>query len=712
MIAFFFGLNIILSSFLLFQIQLIVAKNLLPWFGGVSSVWTTCMLFFQVLLLLGYGWSYTLASKLKLKRQVALHGLVLLATIAFVVFQYVNWTVAVLPPDRFFLKAPDRPELAILFILSVTIGPVFFLLSTTSTLLQTWFHRIMARSPYKLYALSNAGSMIGLLSYPFIIERVASLHRQAQTWFFGYLLYCLVFILIAGLVFMRSGNGKQPSDVSDHVPETLSPPASRTRFSWILFAAIATTALIAFTNQISQEIAVIPFLWVMPLSVYLLTLIIAFSGNGNYPRKLFGILLVVLSIVMSISLIKAKAFSYMIQILLFLATLFVVCMICHGELVRRKPKPAHLGSYYLFIASGGALGGIFAGIIAPVVFNGYWELHVSLAACAFLFFDIVRKEKRETLNRGARGNRRLIYYAPPALVALALISHIVYYHSNSIFSRRSFFSVIRVEEKTVKNPPSRVRFLMHGITTHGFQFTEEQYRSVPTCYYGTQSGAGLSLMKHPKRTEETRLSVGAVGLGIGTISAYGRPGDNFDFFEIDPYISELAMGKKGLFSYLEKCKADYTIINGDGRISLERMVKAGVSSEGIYDVLVLDAFSSDSVPTHLLTREAFALYFQVLKDDGILAVHTSNRTLAVAWIVIRQAMEVNIPSAVIITEGDKYTFSSEWVLVTSNEEFLALPEVSLNMVPYDLFSKRYHIHLWTDEYSNLFEIVKGRGPVS
>jgi hypothetical protein len=265
---------------------------------------------------------------------------------------------------------------------------------------------------------------------------------------------------------------------------------------------------------------------------------------------------------------------------------------------------------------------------------------------------------------------------------------------------------VRVEEKKVNDPNSSVRFLMDGITTHGFQFAVEEYQNVPTCYYGRKSGVGLALMKHPLKEAGKSIAVGAIGLGIGTVAAYGQPGDTYDFFEINPLIIELAKGTGGYFTYLKNIKSDYRIVAGDGRLSLEHLGGKGESQNGRYDVLILDAFSSDSIPTHLLTEEAFALYLNVLKKDGIMAFHTSNRTLAVAWIIIRQALNINYPSAVIISEGDRYSFASEWVLVTRNSEFLALPEVSKNIVPYDVFLQRYDIHLWTDRYSNLFEILK------
>ena len=289
--------------------------------------------------------------------------------------------------------------------------------------------------------------------------------------------------------------------------------------------------------------------------------------------------------------------------------------------------------YFLCIAIGGVFGGVFVTVFAPLIFNGYWELHISLVACVLLILSVIRKEKE-----GVKGSKKILikralYYVPVLLLAAILVLHPLQYHRNSVFSDRNFYGAIRVERKKVKKPPSNVHFLMYGITTHGFQFTENEYRDVPTCYYGAQSGAGIALLNHPNKLAGKGLKVAAVGLGIGTVAAYGQEGDFFHFIEINPKIIDLAEGKNAYFTYL----AD---------------------------------------------------------------------TLAVAWVIIKQAMDEHIPSAVIITDGNPYTFSSEWTLITNNASFLKLPDVAENIVPYELFAKRYRLHLWTDRYSNIFEIIK------
>ena len=705
-LKYFFGFTIFLSSYLLFQVQLIIGKHILPWFGGVSSVWTTCMLFFQAGLLLGYGWAHTLTLKTKIKNQGLLQGMILFASVLLITVQYIIWQVPILPVNHYSKGVIFFPAFRIFIILLISIGLPYFVLAATSTLLQSWYFSIQNRSPYWLYAVSNAGSLIGLICYPFIIERFTSIDTQAEIWFILFICYFIVQLSIIVSVSKKSMSTKGMHETNtDHArkSENTSTILFKDYLIWILLAATASTSLLAFTNQVTQEIAVIPFLWVMPLSIYLITFIITFSSRGIYKREIFGVLLGIFSLFIVFTLIRVKTVPVMVQIILFTCSLFVVCMICHGEIARRKPKPEHLTNYYLSIAFGGVLGGIIVTLIAPAIFNGYWELHLSLLACAVLFTYLIKEDRDK---RAHVKYLSLMYYLLPGFLAVILFLHPVHYYKDSIFSQRNFYGVVRVEKRRVNNPPSAVRFLLHGITTHGFQFTEKEYQKIPTCYYGKQSGAGLALEKHPVKLVGKNITVGAIGLGIGTVAAYGQEGDTFDFFEINPLINKLAEGEKGFFSYLKDTKGEYRIITGDGRLSMEQMKNGEISLKEKYDVLILDAFSSDSVPTHLLTEEAFALYLEVLKRDGIMAFHTSNRTLSVAWIVIQQAINVNLPSAVIITSGDKYTFDSEWVLVTRNEEFLSLSEVSENIVPYDIFSQQYDLHLWTDRYSNLFEILK------
>jgi hypothetical protein len=705
-LSYLFGITIFLSSYLLFQVQLIVGKHLLPWFGGTSSMWTACMLFFQAMLLAGYGWAHFIGSKATRNKQALLQGLVLSAAIAALVIQYVSWNAPVLPVLGYEGGAAHHPVLRILTTLITAIGLPYFMLSTNSTLLQKWYFLRQNRSPYRLYAISNAGSFIGLISYPFILERLTNANTQAVIWFLLFLCYSALHLSIMVSMARRPHSDVPPGNIASE-PEKKKHPKERMPFRqalvWIVLAATASTALLAFTNQITQEIAVIPFLWVIPLSIYLATFIVAFSAPGFYNRGFFGVLLGLFSLFVVFSLIRAKTVPVIVQITGFNITLFVICMICHGEVSLKKPEPKHLTSYYLCIAFGGVLGGLFVTLIAPAIFNGYWELHLSLVACAVLFAFL---SGETSSKRRKRKKRSPAYYLFPASLVLVLLLHPVYYYRDSIYSQRNFYGVVRVEQKEVRDPASTVRFLMDGITTHGFQFTEKKYQWLPTCYYGRQSGVGLALAAHPLKKAGGNISVGAVGLGIGTVVAYGHQGDTYDFFEINPKVIALAEGERGLFTYLENARSAYRIIHGDGRISLEKMRDANEESMGRYDVLILDAFSSDSVPTHLLTEEAFSLYLELLKSDGIMAFHTSNRTLAVAWIVIQQAMNAGYPSAVIIAEGDKYSFASEWVLVTQNRAFLSLPDIEENIVPYEVFSQRYDIHLWTDQYSNLFEILK------
>ena len=705
-----FGIGIFISSFMLFQVQLVLSKFILPWFGGAPSVWTTCMLFFQVFLLAGYSLPHLINVNSTRKRQIPVYLTLLLLSIGVLIWQLLSWGIPLLPSTdslfaSFLQAGVDHPVAYILLLLSISVGLPYLLLSTTSPLLQSWYHRVKNRPPYRLYSLSNAGSLIGLVSYPFLIERLMDLEMQAKVWFSLFVLYAVILlsiILITARTIARN-SGKENTHLKGGQFVQRRVSASEALL-WIGLAATASTALLAFTNQMCQEISVIPFLWVLPLSLYLVSFIITFSENNIYRQNIFAFVFAVLSLVTTISLIKAKTFPVLLQIALFSCTLFSLCMICHGELAHRRPHPERLTSFYLCIAVGGALGGLFVNFVAPVLFDSYWELHLSMLSCALFLLFLILKERRTRLRTGHPRMRRVLLISVPAALTALLAVHSIQYHENSILSLRNFYGVLRIEEKRVKKPPSDIRFLMHGITTHGFQFTKENLQNIPTCYYGRQSGVGIGLMNHPLRNNNKALRVGAVGLGIGTIASYGQSGDSFTFYEINPQVIDLAKGKDGYFTFIPKSEAEVTIIPGDARLSLERDM--GHSDEGLFDILVLDAFSSDSVPVHLLTREAFDLYFKSLRQGGLIAVHASNRTLAIAWIVIRQAIHRGVPSAVLITPGDIYTFSAEWVLITDNRELLALPELAENLVPTDLFMKTYPISLWTDKFSNLFEIVK------
>ena len=727
-----------INSFLLFQVQLVIGKFILPWFGGVPAVWTTSMMFFQVMLLLGYAFSRLVRTGRTMLG--AFVPVLTVLSIGLLVYQYALRGAPALPAPFFKPHGADTPVLKILAMLTVTVGLPYFTLAAASPLLQTWYYALEKRSPYHLYGISNFGSLAGLLSYPFLVERVMDVQSQSRLWFFGFLLNgalvsAVALVVLARANARRSGEERAPANSHRGVPaqtpvkargEALAqtpaqarkrsaagdyerPPSMRSRLLWVALAAVASLSLLAFTNQICQEIAVIPFLWALPLALYLLSFILTFGRKRIYDRKIFGIAFAALAFATGAVLVKAKGFPVLGQVALFSCTLFAICMICHGELSRRAPHPSRLASFYLSIALGGAAGAVFVNLAAPLIFSGYWELHLSVFAAALLLSSLILREGR--LEHGAgpriRGfsiKKAFVFSLPPLIAACLGLSPLQYYR-NSVSSFRNFYGVLRVEEKEVETPRSGIFFLMHGITTHGFQFTREDLRSTPTCYYGRQSGVGLAFTKHPNRSSGNPLKVGAVGLGVGTVAAYGREGDIFDFYEINPKVVDLALGSGGYFDFLAASGARIGTERGDARLLIEREAGEGKKHK-YYDLLVLDAFSSDSIPVHLLTREAFSLYARILKDDGIIAVHTSNRTLAIALQVLRQAFHAGFPAAVLLTPGDDFSFRAEWVIATKNERFLSEPEMARNLIDPRLFARKYPLSLWTDRHSSLFEIVK------
>jgi hypothetical protein len=730
-----------INSFLLFQVQLVIGKFILPWFGGVPAVWTTSMMFFQVLLLLGYAFSRLVAWRpLRTGRAIlgALVPVLCVLSIGLLVYQYALRGAPALPAPFFKPRGAGAPVLKILAMLTVTVGLPYFTLAAASPLLQTWYYALQKRSPYHLYGISNFGSLAGLLSYPFLVERVMDVQSQSRLWFFGFLINGALVSVVALVVLARANalrpgearadahrgdlaqtHGKARGEALAQTPagarersaagDHERPPSMRSRLLWVALAAVASLSLLAFTNQICQEIAVIPFLWALPLALYLLSFILTFARKRIYDRKIFGIAFAALAFGTGAILLKAKGFPVLGQVALFSCTLFAICMICHGELSRRAPHPSRLASFYLSIAVGGAAGAVFVNLAAPLIFSGYWELHLSIFAAALLLSFLILKEGRVGPGAGPRTvgfsmNKAIALSLPPLIAACLSLSPLQYYR-NSVSSFRNFYGVLRVEEKEVETPRSGIFFLMHGITTHGFQFTREDLRKIPTCYYGRQSGVGLAFTKHPNRSSGDPLRVGAVGLGVGTVAAYGREGDIFDFYEINPKVVDLALGGGGYFDFLAAGGARIGTETGDARLLIEREAGEGLKHK-YYDLLVLDAFSSDSVPVHLLTREAFSLYTQVLKDDGIIAVHTSNRTLAIARQVLRQAFYAGFPAAVLLTPGDDFSFGAEWVIATKNKRFLSEPEVARNLIDPRLFERKYPLSLWTDRHSSLFEIVK------
>jgi hypothetical protein len=664
-----YALTILVSAFLLFQIEPIIAKAILPWFGGSANVWTTCLLFFQIVLLLGYLYAHAVVRYLRPKAQALLHIGLLAASLL---------VLPVIPSAAWKPTGNEDPVFRILGLLAVTIGIPYFLLSTTGPLVQAWYaRRYEGAIPYRLYALSNAGSMFALISYPVLVEPAFATRLQAMGWSVGY----AAFIALCGIAAfsVRNYSGKPAATQAD-VPAQA--PDWKLQLWWVLLPACASVLLLAITNFLSQDVAAIPFLWVLPLSLYLLTFILCFDKEGWYRRSTFLKFFAVALLATAYGIRGSEeGLSVKGAIPLFCANLFIFCMVCHGELVRLKPHPRYLTSFYLMISAGGALGGIFVGLVAPNLFPGFFELQIGLAATAVL---VVLRFRRRTRQ-----------WAAVAVATLCFVGYLgiqIRQSTEGVRAMgRNFYGGLKVVDQDA--PPNAVRVEMHGTINHGQQYLDPQRRDWPIAYFSRNSGAGLALRE---AWEHGPNRVGVIGLGAGTLAAYGRPGDSYRFYEINPLVIELARSQ---FTFLEDCKARVEMVLGDGRLSLAR------EPDQQFDILIVDAFSGDSVPVHLLTREAFDLYFRHLKPAGVLAVHVTNKYLALAPVVHRIAGALGKEDRLVEDPGNRSAaiFPSSWVLVSGRAGVFEQPEIRRAGKRVE---DRPRLRIWTDDYSNLFQILR------
>ena len=685
------ALAIFLSAFLLFQVEPLIAKVILPWFGGVAAVWTVCLLFFQVALLLGYLYAHLLTRSFGRRAQGWVHAGLLAASLL---------TLPILPREAWRPMGPEQPALHILMVLGLTVGLPFFLLSSTTPLLQAWFAKEKEDAGvYRLYALSNAASLLALLSYPTFFEPLLTTVRQAWIWSWAYAGAAGV----CGVIALRGRAGAR----GDQQERKVSPTDWKTKCIWMALSACSSALLLAITNHISQNIAAVPLLWVIPLSLYLLSFILCFDGRGWYLRIFFLRLLGVAVGGMTYALSPELAtLPFWLAIGLFCAGLFVCCMFCHGELARLKPEPSQLTTFYFLCSLGSLAGAVFVALAAPRIFSGYYELHVALAVCAVLVILVHRQDPESPLRQA---NSKPAWVIVNALAAVVVVSLIVTARTQAVGTKRmvrNFYGVLKVTDevapsvavmkdgaRVVTDEDLRVHRLTNGTISHGLEFLSAARRDRPTTYYGENSGVGVALKSMEKRGP---LRVGVIGLGVGTIAAYGRADDKYTFYEINPLDVRIAQEE---FSYLQDAKAEVGIELGDARLTLEREPAQG------FDVLAVDAFSSDAIPVHLLTLEAFELYFRQLKADGVLAVHISNQHLNLESVVAAAAERLG-KKAVTVRNENHYAqgvFKATWVLVGSGEAFHGAPEIEKVGNPAAVNGA---MKLWTDAHSSLFAVVK------
>lgn len=666
-----YAATIFLSSFLLFVVQPLIARLILPWFGGSAAVWTTCMLFFQALLLAGYAYAHGLVRLVPGRvPQAAVHTALLAIAAA---------TLPIAPAESWKPDGSEEPVSHILLLLAGSVGLPYFVLASTSPLIQAWYSRAHPeRNPYRLFALSNFASLVALIGYPLVIEPFFAGREQVAAWSWLFAAFALACGVAAWLTPRATTAAEEAGAAQGPLPWVL----------WLSLSAAGSVMLLAVTNHLTQNVAAVPMLWLAPLTLYLLTFILAFEGRGAYrPAWMWSCILVALAAMGWLVVDERFHFDLPVQLGIFLTGLFAACMFCHGELYRSRPAARHLTAFYLTISAGGALGGILVAIVAPLVFDAYYELGIGIVAVGVLAAVCFR-----ALGRVPQYASLAVLFAVAGAVAYAGFT----YHKDVRVSSRSFYGVMRVKEYGAPGDEGHLRRLVHGAIMHGEQYMTGPWRAFITSYYQETAGIGLAI-RAKQATGAVR--VGVIGLGTGTLAAYGRAGDVFRFYDIDPRVVDVARSE---FTYLGDSAARIEVALGDARLALER------ESAREFDVLAVDAFSGDAIPVHLITREALRVYLRQVKADGIVAFHVSNRFLNLVPVVARLAKEEGA-HAVLVTDDPEEDDQSrrsrtDWVLVSKSRAALEAPKiVEGGAVPAE---DRPEWRTWTDDYSNLVQIVK------
>lgn len=669
-----FAVTIFLSAFLLFLVQPMLAKFILPWFGGTAAVWTTCMIFFQSALLAGYGYAHFSTSRLSGKTRAVIHiGLLVLAIL----------TLPITPAAVWRPTGAEEPATRILLLLVATIGLPYLLLSSTSPLLQAWFaERYPGQSPYKLFALSNFASFLALLGYPFLVEPVLTARQQSVLWSVGFGVFAIVCATLAWTT-----RNTQPLAHDDAPVDPTQRPTKARITLWLTLSALGTVMLLGVSNHLTHNIPSIPLLWVVPLAIYLATFILAFADARWYPRGFVLIELVVAICAMGFFLAyKDWQFKIFWHIAVFSFGLFVACLFCHGELVRAKPAPRYLTQFYLYVSLGGVIGGVLVGIVAPLMLPGYFELEIALVVLAAMAIWV---------------NRDRAWWALALLVAMAgfataCAAYRVHKHmEGTIYVERNFYGVLRVKEYDVGQETHHWS-LVHGAILHGEQYQSEKYRQAATTYYKTSSGIGKTLAFYDGKDAK----VGVIGLGAGTLATYADKGDVYRFYDINPDVLKVAESK---FTFLKDAVTRGARIEaalGDARLQMEKELEQQRAQN--FDVLAVDAFSGDSIPVHLITDEAVALYKRHMKADGVIAFHVSNRFLELKPVLLALAERNGLKIAYVHETSDGGTVS-DWVLLTNNLALLETPDVKDSTLPIE---PKPDWRVWTDDFNNIVQVLK------
>jgi hypothetical protein len=736
--VFLFATTLFVSASLMFVLQPMFGKILLPLLGGSPAVWNTCMVFYQSLLFLGYLYAHLLSTRLGASKQILVHaGLLLISLMA-------------LPlglPDNINPPTESDPTFWLISTLFLAIGLPFFVVSTTSTLIQKWFSNIglsSSKDPYFLYAASNIGSLIALLSYPFFIEPGIGLENQKIYWGGGYILLC-VLILSCAVLFWKVSKKHQDSTANTVASEEDVPELTlQKKLYWLILALVPSSLLLGLTNFISTDIASVPLLWVIPLTLYLLSFVIVFSKWG---AKVHGLMVIIQPFVLlpfiAYSLINPAILPYWVNLALHLAAFFLAIMVCHGELARNRPHTRFLTDFYLIMSFAGMLGGMFNTFVAPFIFDSVYEYPIMIIAALMLRPRLRRSERPWLQQLGMDALFPLIIFIVglsiyfttdnlgqyidsigAALILLAGLNYsfrerpttlalstavLIFFTmglhgvlSSTLFQKRTFFGVMSVRDSTLlneKGQPEKYREFYHGTTKHGAQRLPRHLQQTPLTYFSRQGPIGQLFSEY--NDQNNRWNIAVVGLGAGTLSCYAKKEQDWIFYELDPGIVDVAENPK-YFTYLKNCAHKITMKVGDARLSIVK------EPDQRLDLLIIDAFSSDAIPTHLLTQEAFDLYFSKIKPNGILAFHITNRHLALKKVLSDHSQTMKIPALIQEFKPKNpppLVVATDWVVMAKNKQVLE-PLRQSNLGHWQKMPLYFGLKSWTDDFTNIIDIWK------
>jgi hypothetical protein len=723
------------SAFLIFWIQPMVAKMVQPLLGGTPAVWTTCMLFFQVILLCGYFYAHLISTKLSIKKQVITHIFMLLLGILLLPI--------IISESKVIASAWDsNPVFWLLWLLIIVIGYPFFMISSSAPLLQKWFSNtshVSAEDPYFLYVASNFGSIIALLSYPFIIEPTLRLRLQSQVWTFVYYTLILLFAICGVIIWRQSKTIKKETISSTPQQKKIKRLSFRRRLRWLLLAFIPSSLMLGVTTYLTIDIASIPLLWIIPLTLYLISFIFVFAKRQLLPHETLVRLFPIITLVVVFIILTEIDSPLWLVFLFYLTFFFLTAMVCHEQLAKDRPHTQHLTEFYLFISLGGALGGFFNALLAPIIFTKIIELPLVLVIACLVYkkndlnkpFHVKLKDYLLPLALGGL-TIILVKFVPgitlepyqlwmvvifgiPLFISYLFIKRPIRFglslgaillgssffsaiHGPILFTERNFFGTVQVNY----DPSGPYHKLFHGTTLHGIQFTNPSREDEPLSYYHREGPFGQIFKIYNQNPSSNSIAI--IGLGIGSMLAYSSPNQDWTFYEIDPAVIQIANNSK-YFTFLKNSKpGDLNIIRGDARINIKKAAAAE------YGIIVIDAFSSDAIPVHLITEEAVTLYLSKLAKGGILAFHISNQFLDLSSVIGDLASNAGLicllqDDNVVESIDRNYTgkYASKWAVMA---EDISTLRPLLKDKRWHIIYPRSHAKPWTDDFSNILDVLK------